>query len=248
MAKVGFYRKKKVASKKAATKKTGKKKASKKKAAKKAVTKKKVTKKKVTKKKITKKASKPAKKTTKKKAAKTATKGNGKNLSLATSGKAGRGKIATVKPPSSAIAVVDATNDDHKKPSLTQLRKTDSGLSRKEKEQLKTILVEKRTEILGDVESLQTSAMHDAGDLSNMPLHMADAGTDQYEQEATLGLMESELRLLKNVNDALTRMNDGTYGVCLETGKPIGMARLEYKPWAKYTIEIVRERERRGEM
>jgi len=59
-----------------------------------------------------------------------------------------------------------------------------------------------------------------------------------------LGLVESERRLLAEINDALVRMQEGTYGVCVETGKQIGKPRLDVTPWAKYTIEVVREKER----
>lgn len=154
----------------------------------------------------------------------------------------------TTKPPATAIAApsTSLTSEDHKPPTLTQIRKAASGLSRQEKEVFRRLLVEKRTEILGDVESLHRSALGEGGELSHMPLHMADVGTDQYEQEATLGLMETELKLLRQVDEALERLRNGTYGVCLETGKPIEKARLEYKPWAKYCIEVVRERERLG--
>lgn len=161
---------------------------------------------------------------------------------------AGGKRIKTIKPPDTAIAHFAEKQDNNAPLSLTALRKADSGLSRKEKEYLRRLLLEKRADILGDVESLHTSAFREGGELSNMPLHMADVGSDNYEQEATLGLMESEQKLLREVNEALERMSNGTYGVCLESGKAIGMARLEYKPWAKYCIEVARERERLGKM
>jgi len=73
-----------------------------------------------------------------------------------------------------------------------------------------------------------------------MPVHMADVGTDNYEQEFTLGLLESERQLLGEINAALGRIGQGTYGVCVGTGQPIGEARLRAKPWAKYSIEYAR--------
>ena len=54
-----------------------------------------------------------------------------------------------------------------------------------------------------------------------MPLHMADVGSDNYEQEFTLGLMESERRILIDIDEAIARIQDKTYGVCLESGRPI---------------------------
>ncbi|MBW8034558.1 MAG: hypothetical protein FVQ79_02525 [Planctomycetes bacterium] len=79
--------------------------------------------------------------------------------------------------------------------------------------------------------------MDDAGDLSSMPIHMADMGTDNFEQEFALGLMDSERKLLEEINDALGRIVDGVYGICSGTGKDIRKARLEANPWARYCIE-----------
>lgn len=131
-----------------------------------------------------------------------------------------------------------------------QLRKIKSGLNRKDLEHYATLLWQKRREILGDVESLQSDrdAKNAGGDLSNMPLHMADVGSDNYEQEFTLHLVESERKLLHEINDALLRIKKGIYGVCIESGRPIAKARLDAKPWAKYCIEVAREKERQGRM
>ncbi len=150
------------------------------------------------------------------------------------------------KPPATAIAHHPV--EPPEPPTQAQLRKADSGLTRQEKDAYRKQLVEKRAEILGDVESLKTAALSTGGNLSNMPLHMADVGSDQFEQESMLGLVESERRLLREINEALVRLQEGTYGVCVESGKPIGKARLDVTPWAKYTIEVVREKERLGQV
>lgn len=133
-------------------------------------------------------------------------------------------------------------------PALTDddLRKIKTGLSKKDLEHYAALLIEKRTEILGDVESLQTDAKNDGGNLSNMPLHMADVGSDNYEQEFTLGLVESERKLIGEINAALLRIKGGTYGVCIVKGVPINRARLDVTPWAKLCIEAARELERRS--
>jgi RNA polymerase-binding transcription factor DksA len=149
------------------------------------------------------------------------------------------------KPPATAIAhqIVEAPEP----PTTAQLRKIESGLTRQEKDAYRKALLEKRAEILGDVASLKDAALSSGGNLSNMPLHMADVGSDQFEQESMLGLVESERRLLREINEALVRLHEGTYGVCIESGKPIGKPRLDATPWAKYTIEVVREKERTGQ-
>jgi len=112
-------------------------------------------------------------------------------------------------------------------------------------EHFKQLLLEKRREILKNVneiedEALKKSRLDASGDLSSMPIHMADLGTDNYEQEFVLGLMDSERKLLHEIDDALQRIEDGTYGVCEGTGKPIRKARLEAQPWARYCVLYAR--------
>jgi RNA polymerase-binding transcription factor len=131
--------------------------------------------------------------------------------------------------------------------SEAKLRKVKTELSRKDINGFKQLLLEKRAEIVGDVLNMEESrAAGNGGELSNMPLHMADVGSDNYEQEFTLGLVESERKLLIEIDAALMRLKNRTYGVCIVTGTPIPPARLEIKPWAKYSIEVVREREKLG--
>ena len=113
-------------------------------------------------------------------------------------------------------------------------------LSKTELENFRTLLLEKRREILGDVGSMESEAFRNQDNHSSSPMHMADVGTDNFEQEFTLGLIESERELLKEIQEAIARIENGTFGVCVATGKPIGKARLEAKPWAKYCIEYAR--------
>jgi len=72
---------------------------------------------------------------------------------------------------------------------------------------------------------------------------MADVGTDNYEQEFTLGLLESERQLLREIDEAINRLAEGTYGICMGTGQTISKARLRAKPWAKFCIEYARKLE-----
>lgn len=89
-------------------------------------------------------------------------------------------------------------------------------------------------------ETLKKSRLDASGDLSSMPIHMADLGTDNYEQEFALGLMDSERKILHEIDDALNRMAEGTYGICEGTGQLIPKARLEAQPWARYCVEYAR--------
>ena len=122
-------------------------------------------------------------------------------------------------------------------------------LSAAEIERFKHLLLQKRTEILQNVvqiedEMLKKSRLDASGDLSSMPIHMADLGSDNYEQEFSLGLMDSERKLLTEIDDALQRIERGTYGICEGTGQLISKARLEAQPWARYSVEYARVVER----
>jgi RNA polymerase-binding protein DksA len=125
--------------------------------------------------------------------------------------------------------------------------KNQAGLTTRELENFRDLLLQKRRELVGDMYSMEREALQRTGEnLSNLPLHMADMGTDNYEQEFTLGLMEKDRNLLREINTALMKIQNGTYGICEGTGKPISKARLEVQPWAKYSIEHARKLENRG--
>jgi len=124
----------------------------------------------------------------------------------------------------------------------TTRRRKKSTLTAEEIQHFRELLLQKRAELVGDVNSIESEALKKsrldaAGDLSSMPIHMADLGTDNFEQEFALGLMDSERKILAEINDALGRIDDGAYGICEGTGKPIGKARLKASPWARYCIK-----------
>ena len=127
----------------------------------------------------------------------------------------------------------------------SKMARNKAGITTRELERFRDLLYEKRREITGDVSSMETSALRSSnGNLSTLPMHMADTGTDNYEQEFTLGLVEKDRKLLHEINVALAKIQDGSYGICEGTGKPIAKPRLEAQPWAKYSIEHARQLER----
>jgi DnaK suppressor protein len=111
-------------------------------------------------------------------------------------------------------------------------------------EHYKQLLLAKRRELLQNVNHMEEEALRKSlqtsGDLSSMPIHMADLGSDNYEQDLAVGLMDGERRLLQEIDQALDRIQQGTYGICEGTDKPISRARLEAMPWARYCIEYER--------
>ncbi len=117
--------------------------------------------------------------------------------------------------------------------------------------EFRQLLLTKRAELVGDVDHMTSEALRDSqpggtGSLSNVPIHMADVGSDNWEQEFTLGLVANERQRLKEIDAALQRIADHTYGICESTHKPIGKQRLRAKPWARYCIESAREKELGG--
>jgi len=110
-------------------------------------------------------------------------------------------------------------------------------LSAAEIDRFRAILLAKRNEILGNVTSMESESLRrDRSDLSNLPIHMADMGTDSYEIENTIGLMSSERKILVEIDDALSRIENGTYGICEADDEPIPKARLRAIPWARYCV------------
>jgi RNA polymerase-binding protein DksA len=122
-----------------------------------------------------------------------------------------------------------------------RIRAIKTKLSAADLKHYRTLLLERRSALVGTLTGMEEQALRsNGGNLSNMPLHMADIGSDTYEQDFTLGMAEAERQLLSEIDAALQRIANRSYGVCQMTGKPIPKARLNAKPWAKYTIEAAR--------
>jgi len=137
------------------------------------------------------------------------------------------------------IAKKTAKKRTRKKVSRTRKSK----LTAKELASFRELLLEKLKEIVGDVQhiesgALKTSRQDSAGDLSSMPIHMADIGSDNYEQEFSLGLMDTERKIVREIHEALKRIQEGTYGICEGTGEPIPKMRLKGIPWARYCVKF----------
>ncbi len=114
-------------------------------------------------------------------------------------------------------------------------------LSKPELDHYRDLLLLLRAQKMGDLSAKEAEALQsNGGNLSHMPIHMADIGTDAYDQDFTLGLAESDRKLIREIDEALERIENKTYGMCMLTGKPIPKSRLNAKPWAKYSIEAAR--------
>lgn len=76
---------------------------------------------------------------------------------------------------------------------------------------------------------------------------LADQASDEFSHDLTLGILAQEEDAIHEVNDALRRILDGTYGICQMTGRPIPDARLRVVPWTRYTKEALELLERRNQ-
>jgi len=118
-------------------------------------------------------------------------------------------------------------------------------LSTAQLRKFRTILQAKRHELIGDMTGIEANTLGGngngaSGDSHNMPTHPADVGSDNFEQEFTLGLIESERAMLGEIYEALERIDNKSFGVCCGTGKRIAMPRLNAVPWSKYSIDYQR--------
>ena len=107
-----------------------------------------------------------------------------------------------------------------------------------------------RSRLRGDVNAMADAALKKngqemTGDLSRMPIHMADIGSDNFEQEFTLSLMETEEGTLEAVESAIEKIEDGVYGECEECSGQISKARLQAIPYTPLCIKCAQKLESR---
>lgn len=105
----------------------------------------------------------------------------------------------------------------------------------------KKLLNEKRSRLLSEVRHIEKDALSKsqrdaAGDLSGYSFHMADAATDNYDREFSLGLATNAQRIVYEIDEALKRISEKRFGDCLNCGKPIPKKRLMAVPYAKLCL------------
>jgi DnaK suppressor protein len=121
-------------------------------------------------------------------------------------------------------------------------------MNKTELKDYKERLLALRARLRGDVSQMADAALKKRrseanGDLSSMPIHMADIGTDNFEQEFTLSLMQTEEETLDLVEASLERIEEGTYGQCEECGVKIPKTRLNAIPYASLCVRCAAQQE-----
>lgn len=114
--------------------------------------------------------------------------------------------------------------------------------------QFKKLLLSLRERLVGKVdvmqgETLKKSRQDASGDLSNVPIHMADVGTDNYERDIMIELIQNGEEGVRNIDTALEKIEEGAFGVCELCAKKINKERLKAVPYAKLCIDCQREEE-----
>lgn len=108
-------------------------------------------------------------------------------------------------------------------------------------------LVELRDSMLNMIEGVSQESLRqrsEGGDASAFGMHQADAGSDAYDRDFALSLLSQEQDALNEINEALTRIENGTYGICEMSGKRIPEVRLEALPFTRFTVECQEQIER----
>lgn len=122
-----------------------------------------------------------------------------------------------------------------------------SGLTAAELKVFKALLLYRRHILMGDVKTLEGEAMKKgseaAGDLSTLPQHLADLGTDSFEQDISLGLMENESDEIQEIEEALARIKDGSFGLCEGCRKKIPKERLKAIAYTRMCVNCKKKEE-----
>ena len=104
-------------------------------------------------------------------------------------------------------------------------------------------LVQLHDRLLNQMDGL---AKESAEHLQSYGLHMADSGTDNFDRDFALSLLSSDQDAVHEIEEALKRIEKGTYGVCELTGETIPKARLKAIPWTRYTVKAQKQLEKDG--
>jgi RNA polymerase-binding transcription factor DksA len=155
--------------------------------------------------------------------------------------------------PAAALALGLHHSSPVSRPSQGRLARADISpeetMTREELEQYRERLHDLAARLRNEVRSVQPEALRGvtgerSGNLSDIPHHLADLGTDYHEHEVSLGLLANEQMLLAQTATALERLDQGTFGRCVECGREIPAGRLQALPYTSHCVECANRAER----
>jgi len=125
-------------------------------------------------------------------------------------------------------------------------------MKREDQEKFRQRLLELAARLKNDEPGVVGDALRQAsgdvsGNLSNVPMHLADLGTDTFEQEMSASLLTNARQLQTEVAAALDRFEQGKFGTCEQCGRDIGEGRLQAVPYTRYCVECAQNAENEGE-
>lgn len=114
---------------------------------------------------------------------------------------------------------------------------------------LRERLVSERERVMGEIEGLREAAIQYTASVADEDRsygnHLADDATDTFEQERQIALLRTMETVLREIDDALARMDEGTYGICIDCRQPIPAERLEARPYALRCVADQEKEDRR---
>lgn len=123
-------------------------------------------------------------------------------------------------------------------------------LTKKELGEFKKLIIKRKNEILENLDrisedTLKKSQKDASGDISGYTYHMADVATDNYDREFSLGLASNERQLLYELDDALKKIEEASFGICEDCKDLITKTRLKALPYARLCLKCQKKREGR---
>jgi RNA polymerase-binding protein DksA len=123
-------------------------------------------------------------------------------------------------------------------------------LNKKDLADFKKIVLKKKDEVLEEIahiseDTLKKSQKEASGDISGYTYHMADVATDNYDREFSLGLASNERKLVFELDDALKKIEEGTFGICEDCKLPIAKTRLKAVPYARLCVKCQEKKEKK---
>ena len=137
-----------------------------------------------------------------------------------------------------------------KKVSKKGANKTSKKLTKKDAEYFKKLIMQTKEKVLDEIkhisdDTLKKSQRDAAGDISGYTYHMADVASDAYDREFSLGLASNERQSLYELDDAIKKIEEGTFGICEECKSLISKTRLKVVPFARLCVKCQERKEKK---
>lgn len=136
------------------------------------------------------------------------------------------------------------------KKAKSEAKRLKKKLNKKQLAEFRSLIMRRKNELLDDInhiseDTLKKSQKDASGDISGYTYHMADVATDTYDREFSLGIASNERKLLYELDDALKRIEEGTFGICEDCKSLITKTRLKAIPYARLCLNCQQKREKK---